>query len=501
MQKFNVKNELDMVSLLEKGEILLKDGNYSGAETIFREILESAPRNLSALKNLGKTYFYLKDYKNSAKYYRDSLKIDNSNSEAYFFLGQTCINMGLISEGEEFVNEAFKLDRKSDEILQYLVNYFIKNKDTEKLNSFFPFICKTENVEILNDAGRYYLENDKNEKGYDLLRKSAEFKENQTEINKILKNEKQTRLLKIAVFSRNDFFLKDILEYLGDKFDVQVCKDTSPVITKDLMDSVDLAWIEWCDDLAVQLSMIESKCKKIIRLHSYEVFTNFPNYVKWKNINELLFVSDIVKDVFTERFPGIKVNTQIIPNGLDFDRFKPDFSRKKGNKICFTGQINYKKNPALMLECFKMINEYDPGYEFYIAGEHQDPRFKLYFDDMVNKLDLKINFSGWIKNIPYWLKDKDYIISTSLFESFQYSVAEGIASGLLPLIHWWKGAENIYSEDTFFLTANECVDVLRKYEKGDRVKLNEKYRNSLKERFSVEKINKEIFKFIEGLGL
>ena len=40
-----------------------------------------------------------------------------------------------------------------------------------------------------------------------------------------------------------------------------------------------------------------------------------------------------------------------------------------------------------------------------------------------------------------------YIISSSDFESFHYSIAEGVSSGSIPLIWKWEGSEDLYPKD------------------------------------------------------
>ena len=130
-----------------------------------------------------------------------------------------------------------------------------------------------------------------------------------------------------------------------------------------------------------------------------------------------------------------------------YDKFTIPSNKKYGKRICSIGYINYKKNPALLLYCFKAIHDYDSSYRFHIAGTHQDPRIQIYFDHLLPKLNIPVSFDGWVEDVPGYLRDKDYVISTSLFESFHYSIAEGMASGLLPLIHDWFGASYLYPEE------------------------------------------------------
>ncbi|MFH2050406.1 MAG: glycosyltransferase [bacterium] len=128
------------------------------------------------------------------------------------------------------------------------------------------------------------------------------------------------------------------------------------------------------------------------------------------------------------------------------------------------GFINYKKNPTLLLYCFKKIYQYDPEYSLHIAGEFQEPRIQLYFEDFLKKNPLPIHFDNWVEDMPSWYADKDFIISTSLFESFHYSIAEGMSSGLMPLIHHWCGSDKLYPSEYLFNDPDDCLKLLKRME-------------------------------------
>ena len=56
-----------------------------------------------------------------------------------------------------------------------------------------------------------------------------------------------------------------------------------------------------------------------------------------------------------------------------------------------------------------------------------------------------------VDNMPDRYADKDFVISTSLSEWFHHSIAEGMASGLRPLIHDRYGAREICPHEFLFI--------------------------------------------------
>jgi hypothetical protein len=49
--------------------------------------------------------------------------------------------------------------------------------------------------------------------------------------------------------------------------------------------------------------------------------------------------------------------------------------------------------------------------------------------------------------MPEWYAGIDYVLSTSDFESFHFTVADGTASGCMPIILPWEGADEIYPKE------------------------------------------------------
>ena len=290
---------------------------------------------------------------------------------------------------------------------------------------------------------------------------------------------------KIVIFAAIDTFVKDIRNYLAENNEVKIFNEGNQREMLALMEWADLAWFEWCDNFIVEATRLPKTCPIVCRLHSYEAFTNMPAQVDWQKVDLLVFVNDSVKDIF-EKQVTTAVPKAVIHNAVDSRRFNLPQNKNYGKKIASVGYINYKKNPALLLYCFKKIHEYDPEYTLHIAGQHQDSRIKLYFDHFLSENPLPVQFYGWVDDMPKWYEDKDFIISTSLFESFHYSIAEGMASGLMPLIHNWYGAQNIYPKEYLFVDPEACLNLLKKLESSDRRNLAEKNRNHIVKHYDLE---------------
>ena len=264
---------------------------------------------------------------------------------------------------------------------------------------------------------------------------------------------------RIAFFcGPNDSFLKDLVGHLSGTHEVRRFKGQTIKDMQELMEWSDLSWFEWCDQLVIRASGLPKVCHVICRLHSYEIFSDMPGQVNWKNVDDLIFVAPHIRDIAKSKIPDLEhhVRTRIIPNGVDMDKCR--FSeRGKGFDIAYVGYLNYKKNPALLLQCMRYLVDIDDRYILHIAGEHQEMRSKLYFDHMIKAMELEphVKFHGWVNDIVTWLADKQYILSTSLLESFGYGIAEAMACGLKPLIHNFIGAKELYPAKYCFNSVKE----------------------------------------------
>jgi glycosyltransferase involved in cell wall biosynthesis len=154
--------------------------------------------------------------------------------------------------------------------------------------------------------------------------------------------------------------------------------------------------------------------------------------------------------------------TEVIYNGLDVKKF-PFKERRPGFNIGWVGIIDHKKNPPLMLQIIKELVDIDPRYRLHVAGNFRDPRYEIYLKYMVKEMGLKGNviFYGWVKDISRWWDDKEYLLSTSIHESFGYSIVEGMARGIKPIIHNFFGAKGLYEVEWLYNTCKEAVERIR----------------------------------------
>src|SRR5699024_7090776 len=174
------------------------------------------------------------------------------------------------------------------------------------------------------------------------------------------------------------------------------------------------------------------------------------------------------------------------------------------------GILPARKRLDLAVDVFEKLWEKDNRYKLFVKGKLPQElpwlmgrkKEKEYYDQLFNR----INSAPWRKNIIFekhgsdiadWFKKIGYLLSTSDYEGSHVAVSEAMASGTVPIIRNWKGAETIYPEEFIQPTIEKMV------EKIEEVVPTKEYREKLKtfadHKFSKEEICDEIETLIETL--
>ena len=274
-------------------------------------------------------------------------------------------------------------------------------------------------------------------------------------------------------------FLKPITDRVGKLGTIFADASFKP----HLAENAKVIWCEWANQKAIAVSHAKVKGKKILRVHAFEVFTEYANEINWNGFDHVIFIDDYIKDYAERQFGKIN-GAVVIPNGVDFDRF---FLREpvRNNKIAYAGYLTRKKGIGELLLLAKSF----PEYEFHLAGKYQENDIA---DWMTYKKPDNVFIHPWQYDeaMNKFYQDKTYILNTSLRESQAMTIMEGMACGLKPLVADWIGAKEIYNGSVY-----QNMQDFKKLLEGDYEP--EKYRDFVKQNYDFENTYKEIEKLIE----
>ena len=433
---------------------LIQNGELNKAQ----EQLENTPENDPKRYNIsGLIYYQKKEFDKAKEEFEKGLKINPVDSDLLFNYGYLLKNINQEKEAWRYLMRIHNKDWATYDLLGD-----IEYKNRSKLASL-----------------RFY------KKAAELPNSPNEMKKKFIDMRNIVKQDTKIAFLCLPGL---DNFLKDIVETFSLGYDVKLVVTTDGNQISEAIKWADIVWLEWANEIAVfatnQIPEIQNK-KVVCRLHSYEIFTQFPDKINWTNIDQLIFVGDHIKRILHELHPNLNINPDkeiIVSNGVDLDKFK-FLVHKPGYNLSVLAHINYKKDPSAWIQIINKLIEIDNRYKMHVGGDFQDPRYKIYFDYIKKEMNLENNFilHGWINEVDKFLEDKDYTLSTSIHESFGYNIAEAMARGIKPIIHNFDGAKSLWPNELIYNTIDEAVEKIKE-ESYD----SEGYRRFIEDNYSLE---------------
>ena len=271
-------------------------------------------------------------------------------------------------------------------------------------------------------------------------------------------------LLADRVKGRSDSFLAPLLPALEQHFDTRFISAGPGDALAAAIGWADIVWLEWCWDHAVwatRHAIVPGKpC--IVRLHSIEALqTNYPAQMDWNRVTRLVTVAEDITETLLSRFPQVTAPIQVIPNGIDMDRFCPGTPDRF--RVGWVGHLEPKKNPMLLMQIAHRVAQHDPRFSFHVAGAFTDPRTARYLKQMQAALCLGgvVHFDGHVTDMPAWYADKGVLLSTSMYESFGMNIGEAMAVGAFPVVHDFPGAGRLWPADCVFASVDHAMALIQ----------------------------------------
>lgn len=449
--------------IFEQISKLLQSKDFSKA----KQIAENIDSEVDKYNILGIIYYHESNLEKSLEMFKKALKIDPVHDDVLFNYAKVLFEKGDFFESWRYLT---RIKEKTWEVYDLLGDTQLKLNNPAMALYYYRKASNLSNIKEMEDKFKQIRENFKKEE-------------------------------KLAIFCLPglDNFIRDIADILSNIYDVRFVVTTDGKEITTAYNWADIVWLEWANEMAVHVTnKLPKMNKKILcRLHSYEALSNFPEKINWQNIDKLILVADHIREileVYHEKiYQQIEEKIVVIPNGLDLNKFTFKI-HQPGFNIAIVAHINHKKDPAMWLQIIGILKNIDERYTLHIAGDFQEIRYANYFRHFIKEAGLEKNVKlyGFIKDVNEFLEDKNYLLSTSIHESFGYSIAEAMARGIKPIIHNFAGANKLYPKSLIFNFIDEAVELITNNDYD-----SEKYRNFVEEKCPLEK---QIFQTVHALS-
>lgn len=324
------------------------------------------------------------------------------------------------------------------------------------------------------------------------------------------------------LFAGHDFkFLRPLIRHFAegpehevseDSYRGHVIRDTARSTT--LLEAVDVVFCEWSLGNAEWYSHHRRDDQVlVVRLHAQELTLPFLERTDWERVDLLAFICPRNERLFLERFPEMAGRTALIYNMVDCR----DLARPKTAGAAYTlglmGTAPIIKAPHLAVDILEGLREDDARWRLSIKGRHpweydwlwRRPDERSYYEALYQRIDAlgdAVVFDPHGDDVADWFAGIGYVLSTSVREGSHQAVAEGMASGCIPVVRDWAGSAELYPARHVFGPTREAVEMIQRWARRPAAREAEgaASRTFAAERFDKNGIVAEWERCLEGLA-
>ncbi|MBC5851938.1 glycosyltransferase [Vibrio metschnikovii] len=233
--------------------------------------------------------------------------------------------------------------------------------------------------------------------------------------------------------------------------------------SKRLIKQADTVFCEWTLGNAIWYGKNKLSNQRLIgRLHLQEIdHALFPK-IPFEAFDKVMFVGPHILRQGIAKNPALKKNGIVVYNGVDVETLQSVPRKQTNGKVLgFVGIVPQRKRFDLALDILRELRKDDDSYILRIKGKRPEdfawmanrPEEMAWYEEQYKRLQqdplLKdaVIFDPHGNDMPEWYAGIDFVLSTSDFESFHFTIADGAASGCTPIILPWEGADEIYPKE------------------------------------------------------
>jgi glycosyltransferase involved in cell wall biosynthesis len=274
--------------------------------------------------------------------------------------------------------------------------------------------------------------------------------------------------------------------------------------SKKLLEWADFIFCEWFVQNPVWYSQNKKEHQKLVaRFHRFEMGTAYPAKAEMDSIDKVVFVDDFYRSQAKQQFDWESERLTVVPNWVDTEVLHRAKHFGAPFNLGMIGIAPSRKGLDLAVDILEKLRRVDERYRLFVKGKMpweywwvwEKPEEREYFERIFHRLNTtpvlenSVVFDGFGPDVAAWLRKIGYVLSTSDDESFHLSPAEGMASGALPMILSWPGADDVYPAEWIHDSADEIVaHILEIADKKSWVAHGEECHEFVQSRYSVEEV-------------
>ena len=289
------------------------------------------------------------------------------------------------------------------------------------------------------------------------------------------------RPLRLLVAGHDLKFLRPVLDALSRTGRIELLLDeyrghtiTDPARSAALLARADLVFCEWCLGNAEWYSRhVGDGQRLIVRLHLQERGLPYLDRLHWPRVDRLIFIAPRIMRECLETRPHLRDRSVLVYNPIPCDALdRPKLDGARFN-LGLVGINPRRKAPHLAVDILERLRRRDSRYTLFVKSQPpwdhdwlwRQPDERAYYQALYDRVRSSSDAGAIVfdppgPDVPAWLSKIGVVLSTSEFEGSHQAVAEGMASGALPAIRRWPGADELYPAEYGFDGADEAVELV-----------------------------------------
>ncbi|MBN2319356.1 MAG: glycosyltransferase family 4 protein [Acidobacteria bacterium] len=272
---------------------------------------------------------------------------------------------------------------------------------------------------------------------------------------------------------------------------------------KSALDWAHVIFCEWALGNAVWFSQQKRPDQiLIVRLHLQEIQSrNRTNYIweiDWSQVDRLILITHYLYDWVCSNIPAVAPRCALIYNPIPAKgRLNQPKNPESRYVLGMVGIIPARKRMDIAIEILRELLRYSPEYILRIKGalpseyswmqQRVDEMnwYRKVFDGLsdLQKIN-RVVFDPHSPDMEKWYRDIGQVLSVSDFEGSHQAVAEGMASGCVPVIRNWEGASRIYPGRYVRSSIEQMVELIKENSDLDTFRSESEYcRNFAQQQF------------------
>lgn len=242
------------------------------------------------------------------------------------------------------------------------------------------------------------------------------------------------------------------------------------------LQEADVVFAEWGLGNAVWYSRNLQPGQRLhVRVHSQELNLPYLAKINHDAVDSYIFVGELIRQAAVTSHGVPEENSRVVFNFVDTEGLNRPKHAEARRTLGFVGMTPQGKRFDIALDLLEKLLAADPGFKLRVKGKMPSdypwmknrPKEMAFYEEQMRRVT-EINrehpdavvFDGFGADMAEWYRNIGIAISTSDFESFHFTVADGAASGARPIAFNWDGADLIYPESWLVGTLDQMVQEL-----------------------------------------